>query len=324
MPRPSMSSEKAASGGGFGVQEGKVECVDARFKIVQYQKGDGTKVTPFCALQLDVYQLDDEWDRMPGSEETGVVQKDLIVCWQDKKGGGFKFRPGTSERAGEESEDAGDEVDTEGPTLYCDDTSMPFADSDALIFMKSLESKGWSAAVNDLCWAPSYVGAKFQITSKAPADVCKRLGIKHQARDKEQPVWEVVDVHTKPYEKGGKAKGTAASGTQAAGKPNGKVKTEATDADEQDAPELNETAVAVLAAYAEANPGKTLTAKQLQTGLGPFMMQKYKGEDGKKLQMGEQTKVIGSVRNVDVLSAMAAHIGAEYDGKKGEVTFAGE
>src|SRR3990167_8467251 len=332
MPRPSMQASKASSGGGFGVQEGKVEVVDARFKIVQYVKGDGSKITPMCALQFDIVQLDDEWDRVEVDGEENplaVIQKDMIVCWSSKKDGSFKFGPGLADKPTDESEDAGDEIDTEGPTLYCDDTSQPFADADALVFMKSLESKGWKPEVNDLCWAPAYVGAKFEVRTVNPAELCKKLGIKHQAREKENPVWEVVDLHTKPYEekgKGGKAgKTTAAAGTtKVAGKANGKAVEVEPDV-EADAPELNEVAVAVLAAFGELNAGKAFTAKQLQTGLGPFMMQKYKDEDGKKIPMSEQTKVIGAVRDGAVLAAMAAHIGAEANaGKDGGVTFASE
>ena len=327
MPRPSMQASKASSGGGFGVQEGKVEVVDARFKIVQYVKGDGSKITPMCALQFDIVQLDDEWDRVEVDGEENplaVIQKDMIVCWSSKKDGSFKFRPGIADKPTDESEDAGDEIDTEGPTLYCDDTSQPFADADALVFMKSLESKGWKPEINDLCWAPAYVGAKFEVRTVNPAELCKKLGIKHQAREKENPVWEVVDLHTKPYETAGKGtkKGTGAA--KAVGKANGKVADAEPEADANDV-ELNEVAVAVLAAFGELNAGKAFTAKQLQTGLGPFMMQKYKDEDGKKIPMSEQTKVIGAVRDGAVLAAMAGHIGAEVNGgKDGGVTFAAE
>lgn len=326
MPKPKTNAGSLMQGGGLGVQAGKLEVVDARFKLIGRTKKDGSKVTPFCALQFDLYQLDDEWDRTPESEETGPFQKEFIVCWSNKSDGSFKFRPGLAESAtDEEVEDAGDELDTEGPTLYCDDNSVPFADSDFGMFLASLEKKGFKAEVNSQGWAPNYIGMKFQVESVTPTELCKELGIKHSARDKEQPVWKVEDIHVKPYE------GKKTAGTKAATKPNGKAAAVKETVDEEEnnesaEVEVNPVTAGVLAAYGQLNPGKTMTRKQLQTQLGPFMMNKYKDENGKKLPMGVQTGVIGDVRDDEKLAATVGYLGGEVSGKgdKAEVTFASE
>lgn len=317
MPKPKTSAGDLVSGGGF-VIEGKLEVVDARFKLIGRTKKDGSAVTPFCALQFDLIQLDDEWNRTPESEELGGVQKEFIVCWQNKKDGTFKFRPGLADSATEDPEDGGDEIDVEGPTLYCDDSSVPFADSDFGMLLASLESKGFKPEVNAQAWAGNYVGMKFEVESKTPTELCKALNIKHQAREKEQPVWSIVDIHVFPYDK--KASKSTAN-VKAATKPNGKTMAAADVDEEESSVEVNPVSADVLKKFGEANSGKTLTRKQLQTQLGSFMQSKYKNDQGKKLQMQQMTTVIEDVRDDEKFGALAMTL--EWETGKGgtEVTF---
>lgn len=218
MPRASLESNKVLQQG-FGIQEGKVEIADARFKIIQRQKKDGTLITPMFVLQLDCLKLDDKWDRI---DET-VEQTELLLGWGSKETGEdgnhkFRFRPGNAKGPDDvDPEDLGPVINTEGNSFYCEqEGDMPYADADAMIFMKSLEAKGWKTEINAQGYAPNYKGAKFEIKSVLKTDLCKRYGIKYSPTSPDQEkatVWEVIALHTRPYEKKG---GTA---TKPAGKP---------------------------------------------------------------------------------------------------------
>lgn len=233
MPRASLESNKVLQPG-FGIQEGKVGVLDARFKIVQRQKKDGTLITPMFILQLDCTKLDDKWDVI---DETMVEQTDLLLGWGSKETGEdgnhkFRFRPGNAKGPDDnDPEDLGPVINTEGNSFYCEqEGDMPYADADAMIFMKSLEAKGWKTEINAQGFAPNYKGAKFEVKSVLKTDLCKKYGIKYNPQEGQEKatIWEVVQLHTRPYEKkAGQAAGKSTTqskttaGAAGAGKTNG-------------------------------------------------------------------------------------------------------
>lgn len=214
--RGTLQGSKALKSG-FGIQEGNVRVTDARFKIVQHSKKDGTLVTPYLALQLDVAKLDDQL------QPTDITEtKDFIVAWGSKEAGDdgmhkFRFRPAKVEKADDDDiEDLGCEIDTEGNTFCSDEGGAPFEDSEAALFMKSLEAKGWKPEINDQAFSNNYINAAFKVKTADKADLCNRLGVKYKApsgdaKQQAPVVWEVTQIHERPYEKKKAGKTTAAA-----------------------------------------------------------------------------------------------------------------
>lgn len=230
MPRASSQSSKAMKSG-FGLQEGIVKVTEARFKIEQHSKKDGTLVTPFFGMLFDYVKCDESGE---AENSDDIMTKDLPIQWvakdkENKTDDGepiylfekLKFRPGNAKNATDtDPEDLGCEVGTEGNTMYAESDGLaPFQDADWIEFCKSLEQKGFKPEINDQSYAPNYVGLVFKFHTEN-----KPLRKDAKADDKPQTKWVVDQIYVRPYEaKGGKAKPAASS----AAKPNGKAATTA-------------------------------------------------------------------------------------------------
>lgn len=210
--KASLQSSKAIQSG-FGIQAGCVKVLDARTKIVQRIKKDGTLVTPMLLIQFDVTKCGP--DQKPINEED-ISQKDFIFCWgskeRDEQGNyKFAFHPGNAKAADDtDPDDLGGEIDTEGNTIVsAGNATNPFADSDAALFMKALEMKGWKPEVNDQCFMGNYIGLVMDVNTVTKAQFCKQVQVKYQTREgaseASDTVWEVTKIWSFPYEqpKGG-------------------------------------------------------------------------------------------------------------------------
>lgn len=81
----------------FGINEGTVRITGCRFKAVQHQTKDGTKITPQMVKQLDVVKLDDQLQETETTET-----RDLLISWGTKEADDqgrhrFYFYPATIE-----------------------------------------------------------------------------------------------------------------------------------------------------------------------------------------------------------------------------------
>lgn len=310
---------------GFGIQEGMVRVEDARFKTIQYRKGDGSLITPMMVLQLDVCKINAK-----GDAETEVETKDLKVCWGSKEAEGnglhkFRFRPGTVASVdAEEVEDAGDEengtceIGAEGNTFCSKDGGSPFEDEAASLFMKSLEAHGWKPEINRQAYAPNYIGAVFDVRTVLAEDLCKRLGARYNppkdSSANAPTVWEVVKVHVRPYEKaaGGAKKGaaaqtsaktTATSTSAGSGKTNGAANGSAED-----------KALAAFEAYVKTVKGKNVKRMDVQKTFGTELI----GVVGMK---AANEWIKANVKNDDAFGALGMAHDFEVDVDAGTVQF---
>lgn len=323
MPKATLDPSKAVQGG-FGIQEGNVEVMDGRFKIIQRKAKGGEKFTMFV-LQLDVTKLDEKWERI---DETVIESKEMIVCWGSKEADdnglhAFKFRPGLGKSPTDpEPKDQGAEIDTEGNTIYAENEGeAPFADVECSVFMASLEKKGWKSEVNAQAWAGNYVGAKFAVKTVDLGDYCKQLGIKHSSKDGAKPptCWEVTNIHTRPYEGKGAKAGTKAKVTAAqtkapvngAEQTNGVVNAESIKLDGCDP---GQAAVFVL-----TNPTKFFTDAR-GDGEKPMKRAEFQKELGKELMRHKvhvkvQRVINDLAKDDDALTGWGMEAGFQVDGE---------
>lgn len=329
--RGTLDSSKALTMG-FGIQEGRVLVEDARFKVVQRQRSEkkgGGLVTPMLFLQLDCKKLNEN----NVAESDAIETTDLLVAFGSKATGenglhSFALWPGmlkgdpADPNAEVESlhEEMADEtrayvrIDTEGNTFVSANGAVPFADSEAMLFMKSLESKGWKAEINGQCFAGNYKGMVIDVRTVLKEDLCKRLGVKYTAPKDADPnrpatLWEVVAVHVRPYEKGSNKKGAAAAAakggksTSASAGTNGSEKSAGDD-----------KAKAAFEEFVRSKAGKTLTQVELQKAVGPFLMQKVG-------LAAAQAFVNANVKPLESLAALGFELGFDVDADAKSVTF---
>lgn len=346
--RGTLESSKALQLSGFGIQEGRVLFEDARFKVIQRQKGEkkgGGLVTPMLVLQLDCKKVNEN----NVAESDAVELTELLVSWGSKEAGenglhSFALWPGVLKGSAADSaaeiddlsEGMADEkrayvrIDVEGDTFVSADGAVPFADSEAMLFMKSLEAHGWKPEINAQCWAGNYKGAVVSVKTVIKEDLCKRLGIKYNKMANEDPTkpptcWEVVDIHVRPYEAAGKGKGAGAS--KAAGKSTSSAqKTTTAGATSSGAngqvasgnggDDFPKASPAFAEFVGGMKAGTSMSHIDFQKKVGPVLMQKAGFKEA-------QAFVNANVKNIEALGALGLMLGFEVDGDAKTVTFGG-
>lgn len=276
--RGTLSGDKAIQGG-FGIQSGIVRVKDARFKIQEWSKKDGSWTGHVLVWQLDVQKSD---PKGVVEDESLVEQQDFILCWgskeKDENGNPtYRFHPANSKGVDdEEPEDLGVEVGTEGNTFCTPESaeteSMPFKDAPAVLFSMGLEKLGFRKEVSNRAYCPEYVGLVIEVETVQPDVLAKHLGVRYNPpKDgKPQPQWMVKKIHVFPWDaqkSAGKAKGAAAgagagkgasastSTASASTKSNGKANGAADEVD-----------IAAYAADRAREVGKDAKGKELTKG----------------------------------------------------------
>ncbi len=88
------------------------------------------------------------------------------------------FHPGTaSSPTDDDPQDAGDEVNSEGPTIYCSEGATLNTSSGYWIFRNSLVKAGFSKEIIEQTWAPAFEGMKF-VWSSGTQDKLEKYGSK--------------------------------------------------------------------------------------------------------------------------------------------------
>ena len=323
--RGSLDSSKALTMG-FGIQEGRLRVEDARFKVIQRQQSEkkgGKLVTPMLVLQLDCKKLNEN-----NVAESDVIETtELLVAFaskeEDEQGrhmfvlwpGNIKGDPASADSE-LQSLDQGmaDDlraycaIDTEGNTFVSIKGAMPFADSEAMLFMKSLEKKGWKPENNNQCFAGNYKGAILEVRTVLKADACKELGVKFTpAKDADptrpQTVWQVTNILNRPYEGKkvvAKAASTVAKSEAASTGTNGPA---------------DDKSKAAFGEFIKTQAGKTLSQIDLQKLAGPALM--------KAVGLKEAQNFINTcVKPLEALAMLGFEFGFEVDGEKKTVTIA--
>ena len=209
MPRVSMKKEDMMGGNFF--KEGNVEITKCVCAVFQYPGRDGAEPgEPFPAVVLGFEQLGEDW-----SAQDGVEPQEIAL----RIGSLDKIRPGNLDDPSDleaEPEDLGNEVGTEGNSIYGDEGSrLGFNWPE---FVESLKKSGFKPNIIDRIYMPDYKGMKCHL-KQVPT------GRKYTAKDgteKDAMQWVVSKIQTFPYEK--KAGSKAGAGkAPAAGKTTAKA-----------------------------------------------------------------------------------------------------
>lgn len=301
----------------LGFQEGNFEVVAACTKVFQYppNKESQEQFPPFLAAMLMMAKTDEKGNRLDEEplEKILRIEKDLS-----------KMRPGRStSRDDAEPEDLGDELDTEGNTVFCEEGQKINVNSSFLIFTKSLEERGFKSEILGAGFLPDLVGLKGHAKTEK--------GEKRTVNGRDiEPSYLIVDrILERPYEKAaakkapGKAtaaapaaKTAAKSGIKAVEKPAETVEPEekvaaATAGDNDDAADA---AIGIIAELSGELAGATRD-KQKFYAMAYARLVRDKARD-KKLDK----QVIEYLKSDEWLTEKAAEMGFEF--ADGVFTFA--
>lgn len=171
MPKPSIDAMLPdAAVESTGALGGKYEILASVYKVhkdKEYEPRPGQTARaagpPVCALVFRVTPISDDGDRLEDADT-----RDIVLRMGGKSLA--TFHPGKGSAADDmDPEDLGDEINTEGNTLYISGGSVEMnARSSYTVFMKSLQHRGFPKEKIAECWAPHFKGLKFELASVTP------------------------------------------------------------------------------------------------------------------------------------------------------------
>lgn len=297
--------QESSGGGGplagpFLVKPGSV------FRVVQPRAfGDREAGAPHTAEVLSLVPLDEDGDEIADADVRevtfGLGSKSLGT-----------FHPGTADSPDDEDpEDAGDEVNSEGPTIYTDNASAEIHQSTGYwVFRNSLIKAGFKKELIEQSWAPHLDGMKF-ILASVTSDKLEQYGSKSDTRPPkpgDRPItYKVVEkIISYPYDtKKGKTSGKAAPAKAEKSAP-------ATNGSSGDAQSEFEKVVAYLASKFS---GKEMELKRFASQ----WLANYSGAKADvKLQVEAKKLANDEAAVIEALSAQ----GADIDLESGKIKFA--
>lgn len=280
MPKASGLPSKAVETQ-MGIQEGNVEILNAGCKIHQFpaSKKTGEQSAPFTCVFLQLQKLDADLEPTEDTPET--------VYYPLGKDSVSKFHPGTIDGPDDEDPtDEGDDVGTEGNTIYTvsDDAKLN-KKCKFIILSESLIKQGVKPEIIDSCFLPALIGIKGHVKTHKMDKI--------EGSEKEPTVLIFDKIMTFPGKKGKKA-------AEPPAKDNKKVSKKPTDDDENDSDEAGvDDARAIIVKCAKKLKGSTVTLKklvQMATTEGIQM----------KLKSDAQKAVIAKVKSLTWLATEAA------------------
>lgn len=304
MPKPNMHPDNYVESS--GALAGKFEIVSSLFKVHQANQREGQEARgATCAQVFKIHPITDDGDKIEDAAEL-----ELVLALGGKSLG--SFHPGTAENADDaEPEDLGDEVGTEGNSIYSANGALPNAAASYSIFNRSLAHKGFDKKKIADCYAPHYVGLKFELATVTP-DKLEAYGSKARPIDPKVPFsYKVVQsIIEHPKAAGSKKAGKAAPGTtKTAAKTEAPAETTGAGASGGD-DDAADVAFSTLQEVAKKLAGQT---KKLN-GVKTFWLANYKGEP--KLQKAARDLVNNPVWLAEKLEALDAAVSED------SVTFA--
>ncbi len=304
MPKPNMHPDNYVESS--GALAGKFEVVSSTFKVHQANAREGQdQREATCAQVFKIHPITDDGDKIEDAAELELV---LALGGKSLK----SFHPGNADGADDaDPEDLGDEVGTEGNSIYSADGALPNAAASYSIFNRSLAHKGFDKKKIADCYAPHYVGLKFELATVTP-DKLEAYGSKARPIDPKVPFsYKVVQAIIEHPKAAGGKKAAAGKGSEkaAAGKSGATAPTAASTGDGGD--EAEAIAVSVLGEVAVKLAGQ----QKKMNGVKTFWLANY-GKNNPKLQ----TAARALVNDAGWLTTQLEALGAVVDGDA--VTFA--
>lgn len=202
------------SQGSAGIQAGSYEVVDAKCKIHQFPANSktGKQSDSFMCAQLDFAPLDENGNRKKDEEPTALYFR--VGDVKDFHPGNVD--PDEKDNLEAEVEDAGEEVDCEGNTIFgVDPAKRLFAKMPWQLFTSSLEAQGFKPEILGRGYMPDLVGTKVELETIARTYKDKGTG-----EDKTGTDVVVKHIIERPYER---KNGAKPSSKPVAGKAAGKT-----------------------------------------------------------------------------------------------------
>jgi len=161
MPKASFASKDTYAPSIF--QEGNAEIQDAASAVYQYppNRETGETFPPFLAGKLVLKRLDENWHQ---TDEEPVIK--YLRMERDLS----RMRPGSAkDREDPDPEDLGDEIDTEGNSVFSSEGSKISASSQWGVFTKTLEEHGVKPELLAEGFLPDLVGIRFHAFTEKQA-----------------------------------------------------------------------------------------------------------------------------------------------------------
>jgi hypothetical protein len=302
---------KDQSASGLGFQEGWGEIVEIGSTVHQFEpnKDTGVQGDPAPMIRLMIQRTDAEGN---ATDEDPIEQ--FLGCGKLEK-----FHPGNmTSRDDEDPEDAGEELDVTGNSLYSVDGARLNTQSRWAMFCQSLESKGVKPEILSNGYLPDLIGMKALFeTVKLP----KRPGDKAEAR--EQSSFRVAKITVYPGTVTGKGKAAAGKGKAAAasaGKAATSTSASAASKKEPAGAEVDDDiatkAITVLERFKASKAGQTLTlAKVKANSITVFAKEKFPSNTHKA--------IMTLLTDATWLDANCGDLGVGFDAESngGELTF---
>lgn len=305
MPKPNMHPDNYVESS--GALAGKFEVVGSVFKIHQANQREGQTETvgPVCAHVLKIHPITDD-----GEKVEDAAEMDLVLGLGKKSIA--SFHPGKADNAEDaEPEDLGDEVGTEGNTIYSTDGMLPNAATTYAVFMKSLAHKGFAAKSIADCYAPNFMGLKFELATVTPDKLEAYGGKKRPAENGSKITYKVVQSIIEHPKAASTKKEKAAKPTKAAAAALSSVATSTSTASADEGSggggdEAEDIARSVLGDVSVKLAGQT---KKLN-GVKTFWLANY-GKNDPKLQKTAREFVNNATWLKDNLEAMDAAVAGD-------------
>jgi hypothetical protein len=286
-----MKHEDAMGAGFF--QEGNVEIIKSVCAVHQFPPNSktGEQSAKFCAARFTIKRLGDDWSDLESEE-------DNLETVTIRLGNLDKIRPGNLDNPDdleEEPTDLGDEIDTEGNSIYGEEGAKLFGSWGA--FEESLNGCNFKPGIIERCYLPDLEGMKCHLEYRPS-------GRKYTAKDgtqKEETNLLCTSIQKFPYDK--KAKGAAKS--KAAGK---KGKQDKDEADVMEILTASITDPVVPGLKAVVKSGTTSTRKKFQMQVQMDLLKR--GTDKSAI-----SEALAVLKDDDQLTELAGDIGFAVDGE---------
>jgi hypothetical protein len=292
---------------GGGMKEGLVRVESSVFKVHQGRESkDGAPGAIKMALVWSVTRLDEDQQPLTHAETGAAVTEELVF------GIGGKalpqVHPGKADSPDDdESEDLGDEVNTEGNTIYLVNGDFRLHPKTALAYLQeSLKAAGWKEEYLLREWAPDYVGSVFHMKTQIGDE-----------KMEDKVTGKKTDINYKIVDKiiraGYEAKASKSAPAAAKGKK-GETEVTAAPAKEKGGSEAETLLKPILEKLSEDLDGQRMSGKAFRLKVTAMLQQS-------KVPNQQHVPILSLLKDEKWLAKNAAKFDMTVDSEENTVTF---
>ena len=217
MPKGFLNPDNAAKSTDSRFKEGYVKVLGSVFRVHQGRSGEGQpERAAITALVWNIARLNEDLEPLT-NEDGEEIREELVFSLGGKSLPAV--HPGVADSPDdndEDVEDAGDEVNAEGPTIKLINSSFkPHEKSSVMKLFNSLKLAGYKQEYLDRVWAPDFVGMIAFMATEVDEDMKQKYTNKEGKEIERGTAYKIVKkMAVAPYEKKAKA-GKAVSSDEA-------------------------------------------------------------------------------------------------------------